>query len=132
MFLSVKDADKPRPVEVARDLSATRLPAGGDQGHGGRDRGGRHPGRRVNKVLEGRPHIVDMIKNHEIALVINTVEEKRSAIADSRSIRMSAQANKVTYLHDHVGRARGRRGPAFILPRIWKSMILQGLHARLN
>jgi carbamoyl-phosphate synthase large subunit len=50
----------------------------------------------VNKVVEGRPHVVDMIKNKEIALVINTVEEKRSAISDSRTIRTSALAARVT------------------------------------
>jgi carbamoyl-phosphate synthase large subunit len=50
----------------------------------------------VNKVTEGRPHIVDMIKNNEIVLVINTVEERRNAIADSRHIRTSALLNRVT------------------------------------
>ena len=50
----------------------------------------------VNKVTEGRPHIVDMIKNKEIALVINTVEERRNAIADSRQIRTSALLARVT------------------------------------
>jgi carbamoyl-phosphate synthase large subunit len=50
----------------------------------------------VNKVTEGRPHIVDMIKNNEIALVINTVEERRNAIADSRQIRTSALLARVT------------------------------------
>jgi carbamoyl-phosphate synthase large subunit len=60
----------------------------------------------VNKVAEGRPHIVDMIKNDEIALIVNTVEEKRQAIADSRSIRTSALQQRVTLLHDHRGCAR--------------------------
>jgi carbamoyl-phosphate synthase large subunit len=50
----------------------------------------------VNKVTEGRPHIVDMIKNNEIVLVINTVEERRNAIADSRAIRTSALLARVT------------------------------------
>jgi carbamoyl-phosphate synthase large subunit len=50
----------------------------------------------VNKVTEGRPHVVDMIKNNEIALVINTVEERRNAIADSRQIRTSALLARVT------------------------------------
>ena len=50
----------------------------------------------VNKVTEGRPHIVDMIKNNEIALVINTVEERRNAITDSRQIRTSALLARVT------------------------------------
>jgi carbamoyl-phosphate synthase large subunit len=51
----------------------------------------------VNKVKEGRPDIVDMIKNGEISLVFTTVDENRSEIADSRSIRTTSQANKVTY-----------------------------------
>jgi carbamoyl-phosphate synthase large subunit len=51
----------------------------------------------INKVQEGRPHIVDMLKNGDISLVINTVEEKRGAIADSRSIRTTALAQRVTY-----------------------------------
>ena len=52
--------------------------------------------RRVNKVTEGRPHIVDMIKNDEAQLIINTTEGRR-AIADSASIRASAEAHRVFY-----------------------------------
>jgi len=51
----------------------------------------------VNKVKDGRPHIVDLIKNGEISLVFTTVDETRAAIADSRSIRTSAQAQGITY-----------------------------------
>ena len=51
----------------------------------------------LNKVKDRRPHIVDLIKNGEISLVFTTVDETRTAIADSRSIRTSAQANGVTY-----------------------------------
>ncbi len=54
------------------------------------------PCRHVNKVLEGRPHIGDMIKNSEIDLIVNTTEGRR-AIADSASIRSSAEANNVFY-----------------------------------
>jgi len=54
------------------------------------------PCRRVNKVREGRPHIVDMIKNHEISLIVNTTEGKQ-AIFESRSIRREAVHKKVTY-----------------------------------
>ena len=50
----------------------------------------------VNKVLEGRPHIVDMIKNNEIDMIVNTTEGRR-AIADSASIRASAQTHNVFY-----------------------------------
>jgi len=52
--------------------------------------------RRVNKVLEGRPHIVDMIKNDEADMIINTTEGRR-AIEDSASIRASAEAHRVFY-----------------------------------
>jgi carbamoyl-phosphate synthase large subunit len=51
----------------------------------------------VNKVAEGRPHVVDMIKNGDISLIVNTVEDRRTAIADSRSIRTMALAQRVTY-----------------------------------
>jgi carbamoyl-phosphate synthase large subunit len=50
----------------------------------------------VNKVTEGRPHVVDMIKNNEIIMVVNTVEERRNAIADSRAIRTSSLLARVT------------------------------------
>jgi carbamoyl-phosphate synthase large subunit len=50
----------------------------------------------INKVTEGRPHIVDMIKNGDMTLIINTVEESRGAINDSRSIRTSALGAKAT------------------------------------
>ncbi len=51
---------------------------------------------RINKVLEGRPHIVDLIKNGEIAFIVNTTEGKQ-AIADSFSIRREALQQRVTY-----------------------------------
>ena len=54
------------------------------------------PCRRANKVREGRPHIVDMIKNDEISLIVNTTEGKQ-AIFESRSIRRQAVLKKVTY-----------------------------------
>jgi len=48
-------------------------------------------------VAEGRPHVVDMIKNGEIDLIVNTVDEKRTAISDSRSIRTTAVQSRITY-----------------------------------
>ncbi len=96
VFLTVKNSDKPTAIKIARqlremgfDLVATRgtakaiAEAGIDCAV-------------VNKVVEGRPHIVDMLKNDEITMVINTVEERRNAIADSRAIRISALAARVT------------------------------------
>ena len=52
----------------------------------------------VNKVQEGRPHIVDMVKNGEIALIVNTVEEKRTAVRDSYAIRRAALQERVTLI----------------------------------
>ena len=64
----------------------------------------------VNKVQEGRPHIVDMIKNREISLIVNTVEEDRRSIQDSWSIRNSALQNRITYYTTIAGaRAACRR-----------------------
>jgi len=57
----------------------------------------------VNKVAEGRPHIVDMIKNKEINLIINTVGDKRSAVQDSYSIRHAVLQARVTYFTTLAG-----------------------------
>ena len=84
----------------------------------------------VNKVIEGRPHVVDMIKNHEIALVINTVEEKRSAITDSRQIRISALASRVTTYTTIAGAEAAVEGMRHLDElRVYD---LQGLHKSLN
>jgi carbamoyl-phosphate synthase large subunit len=68
----------------------------------------------VNKVTEGRPHIVDMIKNNEIALVINTVEERRNAITDSRQIRTSALLARVTTFTTIFGAEAAVEGMGFM------------------
>jgi carbamoyl-phosphate synthase large subunit len=57
----------------------------------------------VNKVKDGRPHIVDMVKAGEIQLVFTTVDETRTAIADSRHIRQAALANRITYYTSMAG-----------------------------
>ncbi|HQR02933.1 MAG: carbamoyl-phosphate synthase large subunit [Proteobacteria bacterium] len=98
IFISVKPADKPKAVEVARELHQLGFTLVATRGTAQVIEAAGVPVIAVNKVTEGRPHIVDMIKNNEIALVINTVDEKRTAIADSRSIRTSALAQKVTII----------------------------------
>ena len=95
-FISVKLTDRPKAVEVARELVELGFKLVATRGTAGAIEAAGIPVTPVNKVTEGRPHIVDMIKNNEISLIINTVEEKRQAIADSRSIRTSALAAKVT------------------------------------
>ena len=95
-FISVRDRDK----EAAVDLAATLIQRGFEiVATGGTAvalaQGGVECSR-INKVREGRPHVVDMIKNHEISLIINTTEGKQ-AIRESRSIRAEAVRNNVTY-----------------------------------
>ena len=83
----------------------------------------------VNKVNEGRPHIVDMIKNNEISLVINSVEEKRQAVTDSRSIRTSALAAKVTVFTTIEGAKAACMGMRHLSGL--EAYSLQALHAEL-
>jgi carbamoyl-phosphate synthase large subunit len=97
VFISVKDSDKPKAVEVARLLQDMGYALVGTRGTAAAVEAAGIPIRVVNKVKDGRPHIVDMIKNGEIALVITTVPESRAQIADSRSIRTTALAQRVTY-----------------------------------
>ena len=96
VFLTVKNADKPRAVAVAKELAAMGFVLCATRGTAAAISEAGIEVHLVNKVTEGRPHIVDMIKNGEIAMVINTVEERRNAIADSRAIRTSALLARVT------------------------------------
>jgi len=96
VFLSVKNNDKARAVAVAKELAAMGYTLCATRGTAAAISEAGVEVQTVNKVAEGRPHIVDMIKNGEIALVINTVEERRNAIADSRQIRTSALLARVT------------------------------------
>jgi carbamoyl-phosphate synthase large subunit len=96
VFLSVRDADKERLLPIAKEVLArgfSLVATGGTAAFLG-ERG--VPCERINKVLEGRPHIVDLIKNGEIVYIVNTTEGKQ-AIADSFSIRREALQQRVTY-----------------------------------
>jgi carbamoyl-phosphate synthase large subunit len=96
VFLSVRDADKQRLLAVAEDAlrrGYTLVATGGTAAFLGAH--GVACGR-INKVLEGRPHIVDLIKNGEIVYIVNTTEGKQ-AIADSFSIRREALQQRITY-----------------------------------
>ncbi|MEP5763423.1 MAG: carbamoyl-phosphate synthase large subunit [Halieaceae bacterium] len=95
-FISVRDVDKPGAVGVARDLVAQGFELLATEGTAGTLEAAGIAVRQVNKVLEGRPHIVDMIKNNEVDLIVNTTEGRR-AIADSASIRSSAESHHVYY-----------------------------------
>lgn len=90
VFLSVRNSDKPGIIEVARSFQRLGFGVCATRGTANALAEGGLIVQVVNKVAEGRPHIVDMIKNGEIALVVNTVDEKRHALLDSHSIRRSA------------------------------------------
>jgi carbamoyl-phosphate synthase large subunit len=102
-FISVKAQDKPKAVEVARGLVDLGFNIVATRGTATAIEAAGIPVQIVNKVAEGRPNIVDMVKNNEIALVINTVEERRNAIADSRHIRTVALASRVTFFTTIAG-----------------------------
>ena len=130
VFLSVKGSDKPRAVKVARDLVDIGFSVVATKGTAAAIREAGIAVTMVNKVVEGRPHIVDMIKNNEIALVINTVEEKRNAITDSRAIRTSALAARVTTYTTIAGAEAAVEGMAHLDQlHVYD---LQGLHKSLH
>jgi carbamoyl-phosphate synthase large subunit len=84
----------------------------------------------VNKVAEGRPHIVDMIKNGDVSFIVNTVEATRTAVSDSRAIRTTALAKRITYYTTVAGAkaaCAGMKHMANLEP-----YRLQDLHAKLN
>ncbi|MCP5347267.1 MAG: carbamoyl-phosphate synthase large subunit [Gammaproteobacteria bacterium] len=93
-FISVKDADKPGCLEVARKLKDLGFALVATRGTAKVIEEGGLQVRVVNKVAEGRPHVVDMIKNDEIQLIVNTTEGKQ-AIIDSSNIRRSALRHDV-------------------------------------
>ncbi len=130
VFLSVKGGDKPRAVKVARDLVAIGFSVVATKGTAAAIRDAGIAVTTVNKVVEGRPHVVDMIKNNEIALVINTVEEKRNAITDSRAIRTSALAARVTTYTTIAGAEAAVEGMAHL--DALHVYDLQGLHKSLH
>ena len=96
VLLSVREADRPRAVCVARQLAELGFEISATRGTCRSITEAGIGCSVVNKVKEGRPHIVDMIKNNEFVLIINTTEGKQ-AIIDSASIRRAALQRKVSY-----------------------------------
>jgi carbamoyl-phosphate synthase large subunit len=95
-LISVRDADKAAAIDVAQRLVRRGFTLAATGGTANALEGAGLSVRRVNKVAEGRPHIVDLIKNDEAAMIINTTEGRR-AIMDSASIRASAEQHRVFY-----------------------------------
>ena len=129
VFISVKAADKTKAADVAAQLHALGFTLLATKGTAAVIVAAGIPVTVVNKVNEGRPHVVDMIKNGEMALIINTVEETRGAIADSRSIRISALDARVTLfttIEGGIAACAGMRHDGL------ETYALQQLHAELT
>ena len=95
MFISLRDPDQKAGIEVARYFGANGFELLATRGTAAVLEAAGVPVKVVNKVSEGRPHIIDMIKNDEIAIILNTVADKQS-VADSYPIRREALLHKVT------------------------------------
>jgi carbamoyl-phosphate synthase large subunit len=129
-FISVRDGDKVAAVGIATDLAelgfsllATRGTAKVLASHG-------IAVTAVNKVAEGRPHIVDMIKNGDVSFIVNTVEASRTAVTDSRAIRTTALAKRVTYYTTVAGAKAACAGMKHLAQL--EPYRLQDLHAKLD
>jgi carbamoyl-phosphate synthase large subunit len=103
VVITVKNSDKQRAVAVATDLVALGFKLVATKGTAAAIAEAGLPVGVINKVKDGRPHIADMVKAGEIQLVYTTVDETRTAIADSRYIRTAALANRVTYYTTMAG-----------------------------
>ncbi len=131
-FISVRAQDKPQAVEVARGLVSLGFKVVATRGTASAIEQAGLPVQVVNKVTEGRPHIVDMIKNGEVALVINTVEERRNAIVDSRTIRTHALAANLAYYTTIAGAVAAVQGLQYLRHGDGlKVYAVQELHASL-
>jgi carbamoyl-phosphate synthase large subunit len=109
VFVSVRDADKPRILEAVRllhDLHFKVIATSGTQRFLAEHN---IPADKINKQLEGRPHIVDAIKNGQVQLVFNTTDGAQ-ALADSRSLRRAALLHKVPYYTTLSGAVAAAQG----------------------
>jgi carbamoyl-phosphate synthase large subunit len=109
VFISVRDEDKPRVTETVKDLIGLgfRIIATSGTQRFLSEQG--IPAHKINKVLEGRPHIVDAISNGEVQLVLNTTEGAQ-ALADSRPLRRAALLHKVPYYTTLSGAVAAAQG----------------------
>ncbi|WP_418320363.1 carbamoyl-phosphate synthase large subunit [Piscinibacter sakaiensis] len=128
--ITVKDADKARAVVVARDLVALGFSLVATKGTAAAIAEAGIEVRQVNKVKDGRPHIVDMVKAGEIQMVFTTVDETRTAIADSRHIRQAALAHRITYYTSMAGCEAAVEGLKHEADLVVVS--LQSLHTELH
>jgi carbamoyl-phosphate synthase large subunit len=129
VFISLRDADKARAIVIARKLHDLGYGLIATRGTAAALCAAGVPVTAVNKVAEGRPHIVDMIVNGEIALVVNTVEEKRTALRDSYAIRRAALNGQVPTFTTLAGARAAATGMEHLRDLV--PYPIQELHARL-
>jgi carbamoyl-phosphate synthase large subunit len=103
VLITVKSGDHARAAAIAKDLHALGFGIVATKGTAAAITEAGVPVKLVNKIKDGRPHIVDALKGGDIQLVFTTVDETRTAIADSRYIRQAALANRVTYYTTMAG-----------------------------
>jgi len=127
-FVSVRREDRERVVEIAQALADLGFELVATKGSASALAGAGLKVTPVNKVAEGRPHIVDMIKNGDISFIVNVTEDKR-AVADSYEIRRSALQQKVTYYTTLAGAKAACIGMAHMQELEVAS--LQSLHQQL-
>jgi carbamoyl-phosphate synthase large subunit len=127
-FVSVRREDRERVVEIAQALASLGFQLVATKGSASALAAAGLDVTPVNKVAEGRPHIVDMIKNGEISFIVNVTEDKR-AVADSYEIRRSALQHKVTYYTTLAGAKAACIGMAHMQELEVAS--LQSLHQQL-
>jgi carbamoyl-phosphate synthase large subunit len=129
VFLSVRDADKPKIIDIARKLAGAGYALAATRGTAAAISAEGLAVTAVNKVQEGRPHVVDMIKNGEIALIVNTVEEKRTAVRDSYAIRRAALQDRVPLYTTLSGARAACTGMEHV--RELRPYVIQTLHEKL-
>ncbi|KQV48520.1 carbamoyl phosphate synthase large subunit [Pelomonas sp. Root1217] len=103
VLITVKNNDKARAIAIAKELHALGFGIVATRGTAAAITEAGVPVKLINKIKDGRPHIVDALKGGDIQLVFTTVDETRTAIADSRYIRQAALANRVTYYTTMAG-----------------------------
>ena len=130
VFVSVRDPDKQAVVPIARELIALGFQLIATRGTASALMAAGITVTAVNKVAEGRPHVLDMIKNGEISLIVNTVEDKRAAVRDSYAIRRAALQSRITVYTTLAGARAACTGMQ--QSRDLQAYDLQGLHTRIT
>jgi carbamoyl-phosphate synthase large subunit len=131
-FISIKNADKSGVGDLAHKLNTLGFRLIATRGTAAAIASLGIAVTVVNKVAEGRPHVVDLIKNGGVAFIINTVEEKRSAMADSRSIRTTGLSQRITTYTTFAGARAAVDGMLAMTQARLQVYDLQSLHAELS